>query len=560
MFNRLSRFIRTIPQILLLTLIFPVLLDAQWSNDPYENILISDMAAIPLLVSDGYGGCVLTYWSWEDYKIHALRFDKLGYPCWGTEGVLIDTDTLEHDNYVICQADDNSTIIAYTKINPESPYYYFKLYAQRLDSSGNRLWGDSGVFINSLDSVSIGYLGITSNVEGGAYITWTDSRTSSHQLYGQRIDSFGNIEWAPNGVCLSGGTGVTNLRPVTVTNTSNKLMVFWQVSSQSILRGQLIDADGTLNWGDEGILLPENLGEWNSGAADQSGGCILTGRIPLPGPGTFQHYSQRIDSAGTILWGESCVAVSDTHTANSFHAPVVHNEFGSFIAWDDDRTGTYESYINNFSDEGMPLWGEFGIPVTISDTVTSMPNPCFTSDGNIVVVHMDARSANTIRAQKFNLSGERLWDLNDIIISHNWSLTYDTYIVSDHNGGIFVCWPVYPALVYVQQISSNGNLGEVLSVKSVPTEQFLTTFELLPAYPNPFNSKTNVKYFLNMPGMMSLTIFDLQGRQVMVLDEGFKQPGNYSTTWKAGNIASGIYFLSLTQNNRQSAIPIIHIK
>jgi hypothetical protein len=79
------------------------------------------------------------------------------------------------------------------------------------------------------------------------------------------------------------------------------------------------------------------------------------------------------------------------------------------------------------------------------------------------------------------------------------------------------------------------------------------TYTLAPNYPNPFNPVTRFQYGLPQPGMIKLEIFDLHGRLVACLENGFHPAGRYLAEWDAsdmtGNpVASGIYICRLTTN------------
>jgi len=59
---------------------------------------------------------------------------------------------------------------------------------------------------------------------------------------------------------------------------------------------------------------------------------------------------------------------------------------------------------------------------------------------------------------------------------------------------------------------------------------------------NPFNPLTTLKYSLPVPGMVSLTIFDLRGREIERLVNTEQTAGVHSVVWDASNAASGVYF------------------
>jgi subtilisin-like proprotein convertase family protein len=71
-------------------------------------------------------------------------------------------------------------------------------------------------------------------------------------------------------------------------------------------------------------------------------------------------------------------------------------------------------------------------------------------------------------------------------------------------------------------------------------------FELTQNYPNPFNPTTNVAYNLPSDANVTIRVFDMLGRTVATLINGFQPSGSYITTWGATNnlgqtVSSGIY-------------------
>ena len=64
--------------------------------------------------------------------------------------------------------------------------------------------------------------------------------------------------------------------------------------------------------------------------------------------------------------------------------------------------------------------------------------------------------------------------------------------------------------------------------------------------PNPFNPGTNISYTLPVSGNIVLKIFDITGREVKILDSGYKEAGRHTITLNAGSFASGVYFYQLS--------------
>ncbi len=68
-------------------------------------------------------------------------------------------------------------------------------------------------------------------------------------------------------------------------------------------------------------------------------------------------------------------------------------------------------------------------------------------------------------------------------------------------------------------------------------------------YPNPFNPSTRITYTLQDPGQVELAVFDMAGREVNRLVDGFQNAGTYEVPWNSSTgglrLASGTYFARL---------------
>ncbi|MHC1739376.1 MAG: T9SS type A sorting domain-containing protein [Ignavibacteriaceae bacterium] len=65
-------------------------------------------------------------------------------------------------------------------------------------------------------------------------------------------------------------------------------------------------------------------------------------------------------------------------------------------------------------------------------------------------------------------------------------------------------------------------------------------------YPNPFNPTTVISYGLQLPGRVTLKIFDLLGNEVATLVDEDREAGRYQVNFDGSELSSGIYFYSLT--------------
>jgi hypothetical protein len=73
----------------------------------------------------------------------------------------------------------------------------------------------------------------------------------------------------------------------------------------------------------------------------------------------------------------------------------------------------------------------------------------------------------------------------------------------------------------------------------------LPQFVLSQNYPNPFNPTTVITYHLPVAGVVSLSVFDLLGRETATLVQEEQKPGRHEVKLDASHLATGVYFYRL---------------
>ena len=68
-------------------------------------------------------------------------------------------------------------------------------------------------------------------------------------------------------------------------------------------------------------------------------------------------------------------------------------------------------------------------------------------------------------------------------------------------------------------------------------------FRLMAAYPNPFNPVAVVPFELEQSAHVSLAVYDVLGREVAVLVDGYHEAGYHTATFDGTQLASGLYFV-----------------
>ncbi len=97
-----------------------------------------------------------------------------------------------------------------------------------------------------------------------------------------------------------------------------------------------------------------------------------------------------------------------------------------------------------------------------------------------------------------------------------------------------------------KEIRIPANLGSlILKSKTIAP----VTFGLEQNYPNPFNPATNIKYMVPVDGAVKIAVYDVLGRELKALVNGYHSSGEYEIVLNAGDLSSGVYFYRMTAGN-----------
>lgn len=93
----------------------------------------------------------------------------------------------------------------------------------------------------------------------------------------------------------------------------------------------------------------------------------------------------------------------------------------------------------------------------------------------------------------------------------------------------------------LKQVDYNGNY-EYHSLQGDVIVGAPKIFEVSQNYPNPSNPKTKIDFQIPIDGNISLSVYDIAGKEIAVLVDGFKTADFYSVEFDGSDLASGIYF------------------
>ena len=109
--------------------------------------------------------------------------------------------------------------------------------------------------------------------------------------------------------------------------------------------------------------------------------------------------------------------------------------------------------------------------------------------------------------------------------------------------------------VFVDKITDTGEILVRINEVDNPVQ-----FTLHQNYPNPLNPTTTISYEIPEAQNIKLQIFDITGRLIKTLFDGFKEAGHWEHIWDASMQSSGIYIYRLTYGDRQISRKMVVLK
>lgn len=550
---------------------------AQWSADATLNTPVSvgseDQTSVASANSSDDGLLI----SWHDGRnggnnssdIYAQKLDRSGITQWTTNGVVISSAVATQQNPAIVADNNGGAIIVW---EDSRVFNNIDIYAQRVDAVGNVLWALDGVGICQAAGVQRNAV-MVSDGEGGAIIAWQDSRAGGSEvdIYAQRVDSLGAVQWATNGVPVSIISGRQQI-PRIVPDGSGGAIIAWEdmrVSGTSDIYAQRMDAAGAPLWKTNGapVCTATNFQEAQEITGDNAGGAIITW-VDFRNDATLSNsdiYAQKVNADGTVAWEDNGVAVcTNASTQNS--PVIVHDENGgAIIAWDDDRTQDLNLFMQRIDAQGNALWTVDGIQLTSQSG--SQDESSITADGagGAIIAWEDRRNNDfDIFAQRVGPTGNLHWGADGVAISIPSGSQRYIRTIGDQHGGAYITWEDRRSGsngddVYAQQVNANGQLGVTVTGLE-ETARIPAGFTLRQNYPNPFNATTVIEFSLQAAEFTTLKVYNSLGESVATLVAEFLPSGTYRFNWHAGELASGIYHYRLSAGDHVQTRKMLLVK
>ncbi len=109
----------------------------------------------------------------------------------------------------------------------------------------------------------------------------------------------------------------------------------------------------------------------------------------------------------------------------------------------------------------------------------------------------------------------------------------------------------------LKQIDLNGEFGYS---DAIEMNEVVSDFALDQNYPNPFNPSTTISFAIAAKSFVTLKVYNVLGKEVATLANGEFESGRHSVDFNASDLASGVYYYTISAGNFTSTKKMILMK
>lgn len=539
----------------------------------------------PSIVSDDSGGAII---AWQDPRsgvvaVYIQRINEDGYIQWQAEGVPVCVDQTGLLIGQMIPDGSGGAIIAWHDFRYSRNY----VFVQKINAAGAVQWTVNGVSVSTLWFHQQNPV-LASDGAGGAIIAWEDRRNGAADIYGQRIDAAGAVQWGTDGIAVCNAAYVQRY-PRIIADGSGGAIIAWEDrrnNNNYDIFAQRVDGSGAVQWASGGVAVSATTyDQMDCRIVPAESGDAMVAWVDYRSGGSSDIYAQRIDTGGICQWTSNGVLVCGA-AGNQLNVQLVANgSGGAVVVWDDERNGAgnFDLYAQRIDGDGSSAWTADGVVVCGAAADQTSPQLAADQWGGASFAWMDERGGlGDIYSQKIDAAGE----IGTATLLHSYSAALSganiriEWVLSEAGEDVdfYILRACEPSTMFIE-IASAAVSGDGLSFSFTDTSCEPSTayryrvdvrdgserkvlFEtgpiMTPAMalflgqnrPNPFNPSTTINYYLPETCSVVLEIYTVNGEPVRCLVDGRRTGGSHTAMWdgndgKGRPVDSGVYFYRL---------------
>jgi Secretion system C-terminal sorting domain len=422
---------------------------AQWSPDPTVNNAICNFTGgqtFLQMAGDGAGGTICT---WVDTRngtqdIYAQRMNANGTLQWNTDGIAICNAASDQFSPKIINDGSGGAIITwYDNRNGN-----WDIYAQRIDASGAVQWTADGVAICTQPGNQNAQQ-IISDGAGGAIIAWSDGRVGgpNADINAQRINASGTVLWVTDGVSVCNANSLQNIPQLVSDGAGGAIITWedWRNFSQTDIYAQRISFNGFTNWAFNGVVICSDgsfRNQYNTKiTSDGSGGAIICWLDNRNSGSNTDIYAQRVNASGLTQWVNDGIVVCTANNIQLTQQMISDGSGGAIIAWEDRRTDR-DIYAQRVNISGAIQWAANGIAICNAAGIQEEPQLIARTSGGAILSWTDSRITFQldIYAQAIDVTGTALWLGNGVPVATEANAQFSSQLVPGNTDEAIIAW------------------------------------------------------------------------------------------------------------------------
>lgn len=445
----------------------------------------------------------------------------------------VNSGNLEYPDIAV---DDNGHIsMVWQAPHPYSPTVITRTYSDQ----GNAL-----IESKTLPAGGRAYTPYVAAGPDGTFMTIWKQSSGAWEIYGALLNTQGDTLKGPFLISTNEKNSYINEMNI-VSDRKNHFLVVWTQSYEKYrILGQLLDTEGNLT-GNNFLISPDTtIHHYTPGATIDTSGAFAVTWLGISSPNHI--YMRRFDKSAQPI--DSVYQVSDDDKEYPYYAALSSNDSGRavivFRAYESGKTSLYfQRFQNLFSD----------------DFYFDGPNRLLwysnNQQGNHPSASMNNKGITAIAWEAFSSSDNQIYSavlMPDDTTGTNIFRLLNKPDMSQTNPSVEIRGnKIYYAFQSNHELSHGFNIyGLILNLEDPTTslgdgKSVAASIRLQANYPNPFNPLTRIAYTLNKRDRISLKVYDIRGRLVRTLYEGWQESGNHYADFNAAGLASGLYFYTL---------------
>jgi len=534
----------------------------------------------PCIASDGAGGGIVAWHDGrvgsENFDIYVQRIGASGALMWTIDGVVV-TGAVGAQFFPRIASDGSGGVFIVWEDQRSGSDW--DVYAQRVNTCGEALWTEDGIPVSAVEGDQRD-LDVMEDGAGGVIIAWADTRsdTSGSDIYVQRVDAMGVGAWEANGAVVCEAAGDQG-RPRLLSQGDGGAIIAWEDPRNNTydIYAQRVRGDGTVAWDTNGVFISGPYGPQRSEelVSDLAGGAIIVWDDRRNGDGDI--YAQRVDSTGQYLWtiyGEPILVAPE----EQFRPKLVSDgASGAIVCWPDSRDDS-SIYANRITADGVVAWGASGVPICLAPVTADWPKIAEDGHGGAVIIWEDTRNTTypppyqpDLYGQRVDADGTPLWTTNGVAVTTAPLDQRYADVIPYADGGVMVVWEDWRDggylaghyRIYGQIVDGGGNLGPATAVNNDGASA--PAFDVSRNVPNPFSDRTSFRVDLRAPASVTVTLYDVAGREVYRSTSSEMTAGTHELNLEARALSgarwrSGVYYCRIEAGGRvvTRKVTVIH--